>query len=349
VRTEDEILQINPFVATVTSYRWRDPNGNRDYDPGELNLDPNGSDFIRSVVRDTGTLTSNAAVNPNEKQPGVDQFSLSLERELAANLALSVSGVREHSFNEPRALNELRPYDSYNVAIRNPDPGPDGNAGTADDPGRVMTYYEYPVTLAGRDFQRTVLIADRRSNETHDTLELALTKRMSNRWQLLGSYSVTKNAALSPKTRGTAYHAAASLDPNTEFNTGDHTWEWLARLSGVYMLPARVSLSANYDHRSGNPQARQVLFRGGTTIPSITLNVDPLGTLRLPNTNVVDVRADKSFALPNQQRLTLRVNMFNALNANTVTSRVVLSGATYLRPTGILGPRIFEFVASYSF
>jgi hypothetical protein len=95
--------------------------------------------------------------------------------------------------------------------------------------------------------------------------------------------------------------------------------------------------------------ARQVLFRGGTTIPSITLNVDPLGTLRLPNINVIDIRADKSFVLPNRQRMTLRVNMFNALNANAVTSRTVLSGASYLRPTGILGPRIFEFVASYDF
>jgi hypothetical protein len=41
--------------------------------------------------------------------------------------------------------------------------------------------------------------------------------------------------------------------------------------------------------------------------------------------------------------------MFNALNANSVTSRVVLSGASYLRPTGILSPRIFEFSASYNF
>jgi hypothetical protein len=349
VRTEDEILQINPFVATITSYRWRDQNGNKQYDPGEVNLDPNGADFIRSTVRDTGTLTSNAAVNPNELQPGIDQFSLSLERELAASLAISVSATHEHSFNEPRALNVLRPYGAFNIPVTNPDPGPDGVVGTADDPGRSITYYEYAVALAGQNFQKTILVADDRSDETHDTIEGAFTKRMSNRWQLLASYSATRNHALSPKTRGTVYHAAASLDPNTEFNTGDYTWEWLGRLSGVYQFPAGITGSANYDHRSGLPQARQVLFRGGVTIPSITLNVDPLGSLRLPNTNVVDVRADKSFRLPNRQRVTVRVNMFNALNANTVTSRIVQSGATYLRPTAILGPRIFEFVASYDF
>jgi hypothetical protein len=349
VRTEDEILQLNPFVATITTYRWHDLNGNNAYDPGEVNLDPNGPDFLRSVVRDTGTLTSNATLNPNEKQPGIDQLSVSLERELAGNLAVSVSAVHEHSYNEPRALNVLRPYSSYSIPITNPDPGPDGIVGTADDPGRTITYYEYPVAVAGRDFQRTILVDDPRSNERHDTLELTMTKRMANRWQLLASYSATKNHALVAKPRGTAYFAPAALDPNTEFNSGDYTWEWLGRVSGIYRLPAGVSVSANYDHRSGIPTARQVLLRGGTTIPSITLNVDPLGSLRLPNTNVIDVRADKSFPIANRQRLSLRVNMFNALNANTVTSLTVLSGPSYLRPTGILGPRIVEFVASYDF
>ena len=349
VRTEDEVLPLHPFVATVTTYRWRDLNGNRDYDVGEVNLDPNGPDFVRSVVRDTGNLTSSAVANPDEKQPGIDQFTLTLEHELAGNVAARISGVHSRSFNEPRRLNLLRPYDSYSMPITNVDPGPDGQPGTADDPGRSITYYEYPVAIAGRDFQRTILIADPRSNETHDTIELALTKRMSNRWQLMGSYSATKNDALAPKTRGTAYHAASALDPNTEFNTGDHTWEWLGRLSGIYRLPAQISVSANFDHRSGLPQARQVLFRGGITIPSITLNVDPLGSLRLPNTNVVDVRADKSFSLSRSQRLTVRANVFNVLNANAVTARTILSGASYLRPTAILSPRIVEFSASYGF
>jgi hypothetical protein len=349
VRTEDEVLPLNPFVATATTYAWRDLNGNRDYDPGETNLDPNGPDFVKSIVRDTGNLTSSAVGNPDEKQPGIDQFTLTLERELAGNLAARVSGVYSHSFNEPRRLNLLRPYDAYSIPITNPDPGPDGRLGTADDPGRLITYYEYPVALAGRDFQQTILVADPRSNETHKTIELVLTKRMSHSWQLMGSYSATKNDALSPKTRGTVYHAAAALDPNTEFNTGDHTWEWLGRLSGIYVLPAQISLSANFDYRSGLPTARQVLLRGGTTIPAITLNVDPFGSLRLPNISVADVRADKRISLPNRQRLTVGVNVFNLLNANAVTAMTVLSGASFMRPTAILAPRIVQFSGAYSF
>src|SRR5262249_53166202 len=32
-----------------TTYRWRDLNGNRDYDPGEVNLSLTGSDFVSST------------------------------------------------------------------------------------------------------------------------------------------------------------------------------------------------------------------------------------------------------------------------------------------------------------
>jgi hypothetical protein len=349
VRTEDEVLPLHPFVATVSTYRWRDLNNNRDYDRGEVNLDPNGTDFIQSVVRDTGNLTSKAIENPDEKQPGVDQVSLTLERELVANLAARVTGVYIRTFDEPRRLNVLRPYDAYSIPISNPDPGPDGLVGTGDDPGRVITYFEYSPDIAGRDFQQTILIADPRSNETHKTIEVALTKRLANRWQMMVSYSATKNDALSPKTRGTAYHAAASLDPNTEFNTGDHTWESVGRLSASYRLPWQLTLSGNYDHRSGLPQARQVLFRGGRTIPSIVLNVDPLGSLMMPSTNLVDIRLDKAISLRGGQRLSVRANVYNVLNSSTVTGRSVRSGPTFLRPSSILRPRIVEFGASYSF
>ncbi|MGE3509448.1 MAG: carboxypeptidase regulatory-like domain-containing protein [Vicinamibacterales bacterium] len=349
VRTEDEILPMNPFVSTSSAYRWRDLNGNRNYDAGEVNLDPNGPDFLRTVVRDTGSLTSNGAVNPDERQPGVDQYSVTLEHELAPNFGVRVSLLSARTFNEARRLNVLRPYEAYNVPVTNADPGPDGRLNTADDPGRTVTYYEFAPELAGREFQQTILVADPRSNETHNTIEVATQRRFSNRWQFGASYSATKNRALAPKTRGTTYHAAANLDPNTEYNTGDNTWEWLARISGVYVLPWSVNVSANFDHRSGLPQSRQVLFTGGRTIPSLVLNVDPLGTIRLPSTNIVDLRFDKTIPLSRGQRVIARVNFYNLMNANTTTAWTLRSGPAFLRPTAILAPRIVEFGASYTF
>ena len=40
------MLPLNPNVALQRVYTWRDPNGNRDYDPGEVNFDPNGVDYL---------------------------------------------------------------------------------------------------------------------------------------------------------------------------------------------------------------------------------------------------------------------------------------------------------------
>jgi hypothetical protein len=114
------------------------------------------------------------------------------------------------------------------------------------------------------------------------------------------------------------------------------------------VLPAQVSLSANFGHESGAPEARQVLFRGGQQTPTMVLNVEPIGSLRLPNTNVLDIRVDKAFLLQ-RHRVALRVNLYNALNANAVLTRTLRSGAAYLRPTSILAPRIVEVGLTYAF
>src|SRR5439155_7191094 len=104
---------------TQTTFTWRDLNGNHDYDPGEVNLDPNGPDFV-SI---SGTAAS--VVNPNEKQPKVDEFSLSLERELIKNMAVRFTGTYSRNFNAYRLAGVQRSYDAYNIPVTNLDPGPD--------------------------------------------------------------------------------------------------------------------------------------------------------------------------------------------------------------------------------
>jgi hypothetical protein len=42
-------------------------------------------------------------------------------------------------------------------------------------------------------------------------------------------------------------------------------------------------------------------------------------------------------------------DIFNALNRGTVTGVTMRAGATFLRPTAIMPPRIVELAASYSF
>jgi hypothetical protein len=77
--------------------------------------------------------------------------------------------------------------------------------------------------------------------------------------------------------------------------------------------------------------------------------VEPIGTRRLPHTNQLDLRVEKTFDLVNRHRVAVRMNVFNALNANEVLSVVRLSGATFGLPTAITPPRIAEFSMSYTF
>jgi hypothetical protein len=92
-----------------------------------------------------------------------------------------------------------------------------------------------------------------------------------------------------------------------------------------------------------------VLFSGGQSIRSIALNVEPIGSFRLPNTHELDVRAAKRVNLGGARTVELRADIYNALNENTVTALTLLSGANYLRPATILFPRILQVGATFTF
>ena len=320
-----------------------DLNGNKDYDTGEVNLDPNGGDFV------SGGQEGQTINNPNEKQMNMHQFSLTVERQLARNLGVRLSGLYIRMFDQTRFLNIRRPPEAYNIPITNPDPGPDGVVRMADDPGTSITYYDYPFELGGKNNEVYIIGNDLGLMETHKAVDVQLVKRISNGWQFVTAFSATKNDI--PLVRSPSGNRfIPQWNPNVEINNSDRTWEWIWKISGTYVLPAQVSVSANFNHERGAPQARQVLFRGGRQIPTMVLNVEPLGSIRLPNTNIVDFRVDKSFRLPTSgHRVALRLNLYNALNASTVLSRTLRSGSAYLRPTSIVRPRIVEVGAQYTF
>jgi hypothetical protein len=340
MRQIDEMQPANKNIATTTTWRWRDLNGNRDYDAGEVNLDVNGPDYVSAAVRDSGVF-SNGVMNPNEKEPKVDQFDLSLERELARDLAIRVTALYSRNTNNYRALNTKRAYTDYNIAITEADPGPDGRVGTTDDPGRSITYYDYPAALRGAAFQVPTLFNPDGNIHTFKTIELAGSKRLSNKWQFQASYSATRI--------NIPYPSLSDYNPDAEINTSNQTWEWGGKASGTYIFPLDVTTSVFFNHVSGNPQARTVLFTGARQIGNLTLNVEPIGSLRLPNTNTLDLRLEKSFNFNRADKLTVRASVYNALNVNTVTTRILQSGANFLRPTAIIPPRFVEFGASYSF
>jgi outer membrane receptor protein involved in Fe transport len=339
-----ELINVNPNQGTLTTWLWHDLNKDGQYQTGEVNLNTGSPDFV-SLASSGGATLAAGVPNPDEKEPKIDEYSVSLERQLAANFALRVTGLMTHTFNTYRLLNTPRPYSSYNIPITKPDPGPDGVVGNGDDPGNSITYYAYPASLAGSAFSQTTLINDPNADQTFKSFEIATMKRLSHRWQFSAAYTATKKHIPFGNVPPLAY------TPNAEINIADNTWEWEAKIAGAYQLPAGVTLAANYQNISGSAYARQVLFTtGGTsTVPSLVANVVPIGTYRTPAINLLDLRVEKAFSLPAGNKFIVRLNVYNSLNASTVLTVQQRSGTTFNQPTSIAPPRLYELGVTYSF
>ena len=125
-------------------------------------------------------------------------------------------------------------------------------------------------------------------------------------------------------------------------------------MNGSYLFPWDITAAANYELRSGDPWARTVRITGGQTIPNFTMPVEARDANRLPKHSLLDARVSKTVKLWHQQRLDLQMNIYNALNANTIQGIQTRSGATFGQPIDsggytILPPRIMQVGFSYRF
>ena len=328
-----DLLTTERNNKTTTTWLWHDLNGDKLYQPGEVNLDPNGSDF-QSLAGVT-----NGVVNPNSGQPVTDEYILSYERQVANNWNARVSGLYSRNSHLRRTETINIPYSAYSIPLAGVDPGPDGIVGTADDPGRTVTWYNYPSTLAGVSNAATELV-QWPGSQTYKTIELATTRRLSQGWQFDASWAATK--------LNVPFTDEQALNPNSEINTALLYWEITAKVSAGYTFPW-FSVSGDMEHRSGTPTAPQFQFAGGTTIKTLVANTAPVGTIALPNTNLANIRFTREFSMGRGRNLQVRFDFFNVMNANFATGLNVREGSTYLVPSAIINPRILQIGASFRF
>ena len=341
MRFTTEVANANGNDRIESTYTWRDLNGDRTWNPGqvgEVNLAPDSRDFVSNVTR----VGAPRIPNPDELQPTVDEFSLNLEHELVQNLSVRVTGVYSRENNLRRLLNVRRPYASYSIPVVNVDPGPDALRGTADDPGSVVTYYEYPEALRGAQFEIFQPVTDPELTNTYKAFEVTAHKRSSGNWQLMATYG---SGWRDQPVGGDL----VQLTPNAEILAARRVRDWYGKVGGSYRLRRLgVLLSSNLTAVNGEPFARTVNFTGGATIPSITLPVEAYGARRRPNIYLLDVRFQKELQV-GRHRVAARADLFNALNANVVTAQTAQSGPNFLRPTAIVPARIAVFGLTYAF
>jgi hypothetical protein len=301
----------NPNANYSERYTWNDLNGDFRFQAGEAT----GTPVISQA--NPGTIS----FDPNYRRPYTDEFTGGVDHELLPALRLStVVTYRRERY--PQATSDpANPYAT--VMSSRADFGPDGVAGTGDD--GTFRFFD---RLSSSSL--TYFTNDPRSVQSYKGLEVTATKRMSNRWQMLAGYTLSR-------TRISG--ASVNLNPNNLIfadglvtgQLGDRPHQF--KLTGSYVMPwYDIGVAGNFNSQSGIAVTRQVstaLSIGGTT----NVNVEPAGSHRLDTRTAMDLRFFKGFAFGTRS-LDVAVDFNNLTNANTVWNVRTLSGTINLRQNG---------------
>jgi hypothetical protein len=169
-------------------------------------------------------------------------------------------------------------------------------------------------------------------------------------------------------------------DSNYCTNKAQKLWNGVGsqvKFQVVYPLPAQFVVAATYKHLPGIPQTATVTYTNAAVAPALgrnlqacaaptgactlttNVNVQQPGTLYDERLNQVDLRFTRKFQI-GRARINPMVELYNALNdrisqANTETWGVAAApgvfapGTTFLRPSLLLGGRLFKFGAQVDF
>jgi Carboxypeptidase regulatory-like domain len=340
-------ISYNRNALQSATFTWHDLNGDKLYQPGEVNLNLNGGDFV-SVNGAIGNI-----MNPDLKQPLYQEYATSWEHPVAPNTAFSAGYTYRRSSDnyDIPGPNVARPPSAYNIPITRRDPGPDGVLGNADDAGLpAVTFYDYDPAYRGIAFVKNVLQNSTLENWFH-TIEFTVTKRPTRRWQGSASFWMVKNHRWITNT----FNA-----PQDFYNALDETWTWAGNFEVSYRLPWDLLAAANLQSKKGAVGQRTVLFRtqdpdGGRPInqlSTVTVRVEPYGAQVGAPLNVFNIKVTKDFRIGGG-KLGAGVDVFNVFNSNAPNALLYASGPTYLYPTGVNGgilpARIARLTARFQF
>ena len=336
---------INPNLIRTTgvaTYRWfGDANGNGIVDSGEYDPVPTSVFQPRSN-----------SIDPDLREPNADEITLGYSRELANNLGLNVSWVQRWYHDSTVDMNVGIPVTGYSPRTFN-DPGPDNLVNTTDD--RPITLYEVLPEHQGKDaFFHTNFPGMQR----YKGFEISLNKRMSNRWQLMGSYVWSRldgDIVQDPNDPNT-------LIPSMKTGRGTSDQPQAFKLIGTYRAPFDVNIGVNYQALTGLPTNRE--FRASLRQGTVTVRAEPRGTYRNDFLNLMSLKLDKAFRFGQQSNIAGFVEVHNLLNTNAAQGYSTLTQAYtsqaqfdanrqttayFGRVSEIIAPRIVKFGARLQF
>jgi hypothetical protein len=257
-------------------------------------------------------------VDPDVRQPFTDQFTIGLDHELAANLAVGGSYIHKRGEDLLGRIDHTSTYAP--TPFTDPQTGESMsvfNRTSAPEAARII------LTNPGPD---TCSYCPEPFAQRYNGVMMTVTKRMSNRWQAIASVTLSKTEGVHSGSAGTTSGSQSSApgtfgdDPNELLNIngllpGDRNVMW--KLQGSFILPFEVVASSNWQLVAGRPYTRRFSVTG-LRQGSVTIFLDPRdGDLRMPAQNFIDLRLEKRVNLGDRRRLTLMGDFLNLLNIDT--------------------------------
>ncbi len=262
-------------------------------------------------------VKQNWRIQDGIKQPYLNQFTVSLERELFKDASVSLSYI-DRSWK-----NLIGVYDTQAVYEPYTPPGTDYKAfqlisGNAHEfvienikPGPDRPYY-----------------GEKGAYRKYQGVEFLFNKRFANKWQLLFSYVYSRTRGTIDNTWAAdlgwqAYEGQTKIivgDPNYWINAdGRSTYDptHMIKVQATYVLPYGINFNAAFRGVTGMAWAKRfrtdVLAQG-----RVTFLAEPRGSRHYPMENIFDIRLEKTFLLAQKYRLGVMVDCFNIFNADTI-------------------------------
>jgi hypothetical protein len=317
-----EFSSVNPNsiqTGGVATYNFLgDRNGNGRVDQNEL-----GTLKSQFVPKDN-------RIDPNLKDPKNDEIMFAFQRELANNWSMNIDWIQrwfrdattdQNCYGLPCNTVASTVYAPTRVVT---DFGADNLRGTGDDRTNVVLYDVLP-QYVGKD---TFFHTNCSNNVTiecvqrYKALEISIGKRMSNRWQMQGSYvwsrldgdqtGITTNSTTVRSVYD--YTNPNNLIDSVRTGRGANDQPHAFKLLGSYQAPYGITIGANYQALSGLPIDRTLtvaLSQGSRGVP-----MDPRGTYRASFLNLLSLRADKRFTIHGSRRASFIAELHNVLNSS---------------------------------
>jgi hypothetical protein len=192
---------------------------------------------------------------------------------------------------------------------------------------------------------------------------------MSNRWQMVAGYTYAQSRVeglsvnIDPNTLINVTGPLAGQNTNFNGQIGDRPHQF--KVTGTYVLPFYdIGVAGNFNSQSGIPITRQIAV-AKTVGGNSTVNVEALGSFRLPRRTTGDFRVFKTQRWGTRE-LEAAVDFNNVTNVNTFWDARTLGGTINLRqngdPTGaintlpqfaspsqVYGPRNIRFNLAFRF